>query len=92
MDRSGVMGLAMFVPMIGLPQGHANRKPIKTIPNVPLNTNNVVSHHNFGEHEVPPCYCSTQDRKWNQTPSSSMKLHGIRKACARGLIIANIIK
>lgn len=45
MDGSRLMGLAMFVPIIGLPQGHGNRKTIKTIPYVPLNTNNVLSCH-----------------------------------------------
>lgn len=45
MDGSRLMGLAMFVPIIGLPQGHGNRKTIKTIPYVPLNTNNVLLCH-----------------------------------------------
>lgn len=45
MDRSSLMGLAMLVPIIGLSQGHSNGKTIKTIPNVPLNTNKVFSGH-----------------------------------------------
>lgn len=45
MDSSSLMGLEMLVPIIGLPQGHANGKTIKTIPNVPLNTNSVLSYY-----------------------------------------------
>lgn len=45
MDRSSLMGLAMLVSIIGLSQGHSNGKTIKTIPNVPLNTNKVFSGH-----------------------------------------------
>lgn len=45
MDSNRLMGLAMFVPIIGLSQGNGNRKTIQTIPNVPLNTNNVLSCH-----------------------------------------------
>lgn len=115
MDSSSLMGLAMLVPIIGLPQGHANGKTIKTIPNVPLNTNNVLScyqelkYSGFSSAESLPWtklsmigvigikMRSFQTLpKWNQTRSSTLKLHGeVKQNIAQevytgGLILANV--
>lgn len=43
MDRSRLMGLATFVPLTGLLQGHGHKKKITTILYVSLNMNNVLS-------------------------------------------------
>lgn len=103
MDRSSLTGLAMLGPIIGLSQGHSNGKTIKTIPQVPLNTNKVLSRHQephlslavFPEHDWPFCRFKPDN--------SGVKHAAVRRscpgwgqksvaACMGGLIIADVKK